>query len=382
MNSRGPISVSSLAIFISFVAILVFAWPASSLARDYESFGPISARIQNPVYIQNLWLTARRAEVLPEGTIEARIDSAYSNLFEKGSNATAAFNMDMELWRLAICAEYGLTRDLQIGIEIPLIETWGGFLDGFIQKFHSAFGFPNAGREMVPHNEFHYRFDANGANRFDYASTTPFGLGDITLRVKNQLAGEDSDWPALSWFADLKLPTGQKGRGLGSGAPDFGVGLALDTSWKRLHGYVNAAYYVNGGSAALDGFMNTQSFEFMVAGELTLLPTWSLIVQLQGGTPLLKGTGLDEWDGVPMDLVVGFRGEERDLVGEWGDLIWQFGFAEDVTSKGPSVDFTVYMSIGFRFDLFDRKRPAGDWLAARHEATQGPDGIASRADTE
>ncbi len=353
---------------VAIIAISLAAFSAD--AREYASFGPISARNQNPVYIQNLTLIARRAEVLPEGTMELRIDSAYSNLFEKSQNANASENLDMELWRLGINMDYGLTRDLEVGIEIPLIETWGGFLDGFVQKFHKLFGFPNAGRELVPNNEFHYRMDAGGGTLFDYPSSTPFGLGDITLRVKNRLTGEDSDWPALSWFGEIKLPTGSKSHGLSSGSPDFGVGLALDTSWKRLHGYVNVGYYVNGGNSAFESYMRNQAFEFMVAGELTLLPTWSMIVQLQGGTPLLTGTGLDSWDGVPMDLVVGFRGKERDLFGEWGDLIWQAGFAEDITSKGPSVDFTAYMSLGVRFDLFSRNKAAGDWLASTLQSTR------------
>jgi hypothetical protein len=64
-----------------------------------------------------------------------------------------------------------------------------------------------------------------------------------------------------------------------------------------------------------------------------------------------------------MNLVVGFRGEEKDMLGPLGDFLWQVGFAEDVLSVGPSVDFTVYTSVGVRWNIFKRKRPAGDWLA-------------------
>lgn len=347
-----------------FALSFIFAGQGVLCARDYESFGPFDSRIQNPIYLQNLWLTPRRAEVLPEGTFELSLNSAFSNLFEKQNNANYALNLDMEVWRPALSMEYGITRDFEIGIEIPFFHTSGGFLDSFIQKFHKAFGLPNGGRDQVQNGLFRYQLASGGADLFDYSSTK-FGLGDITLRFKNQFAGEDSDWPALAWFADLKFPTGSKSHGIGSGAPDFGLGVALDASWKRLHGYVNTAYYVIGGNSDFENLMHSELFAFMIAGEVSIIPTLSVLVQLQGGTPMLKGTGLENWDGVPMDLVVGFRGEERDVLGELGDLVWQFGFAEDITSRGPSIDFTVYASVGFRFDLFDRSRPSGDWLALR-----------------
>ena len=348
----------------SAVLALILLHAGEAGARQWEGAGPIVSRNQNAVYLQNLSLTPQRAEVLPEGMIETRIDSAYSNMFEKESNAFASLNLDMEFWRLAIRTDYGIRPDLQIGIEIPLVNFWGGFLDGFIQDFHKFFGFPNAGRDRVPNGEFHYSFSAGGRQRFDFASTR-LGLGDIALRVKGQLTGEDDDLPAISWFSELKFPTGMQSRGWGSGAPDFGFGMAMDLTWKRLHGYFNWGYYAIGGNSYIDDLMYNQMLAYMIAGELSIIENLSVIVQLNGSTPLYHGTGLDQWDGVPLDLVIGFKGEQRNLLGEWGDLLWQVGFSEDITSRGPSVDFTVYMSIGFRFDINERKRPPIDWLAQR-----------------
>jgi hypothetical protein len=269
----------------------------------------------------------------------------------------------MEVWRLGLNFGYGFGRGFEAGIEIPLYTMWGGFLDAFIQDFHKFFGFPNGGRDQVPNGEFHYSFAA-GNQGFDFPSVR-LGLGDISIYVKHQITGEDSDWPALAVFADLKFPTGRRSRGLGSGSPDFGFGLAMDTSWKRLHGYVNVGYFVLGGNEYIDDYMYNQMFSYMLAGEVSIIPSLAFLIQIQGSTPLLHGTGLDDWDGVPMDLILGFRGEERDMFGEWGDLIWQVGFGEDITSRGPSVDFTVYMSIGVRFNILERRKPVGDWLAKR-----------------
>ncbi|MFH1830659.1 MAG: DUF3187 family protein [Pseudomonadota bacterium] len=349
----------------NFITIILFfscLIPSTVFARQYEGTGPLITRNQNPVYLQTLSLMPRRAESLPEGVLETRVDSAYSSIFEQGRNARADLNLDMEFWRLAVLADYGLDNGLQVGVEVPFVHFSGGFLDGFIQAFHGVFGFPNAGRDAAVDNDFHYRFEADGATRLNFPPAT-WGLGDIALRVKGQITGENDDWPAIAWFADLKFPTGRRSRGFGNGALDFGLGVALDLSWRRLHGYFNVGYYVTGGNDYLDGYMHNEMLAYMLAGELVIIDSLSLIVQIQGGTPLLTGTGIDAWDGVPLDLIVGFKGEERKLFGQWGDLIWQVGFAEDVSCQGPSIDFTAYMSLGVRFDLFERKRPVGDWIA-------------------
>lgn len=351
--------------FIAIACLIALSFLASRAeARQWEGFGPIASRNQNPVYLQTLSLMPQRAEVLPEGVLEARIDSAYSNMFEREQNARADLNLDMEFWRLAIRTDYGVKPGLQVGIEIPLVNFWGGFLDAFIQDFHSFFGLPDGGRNLVPNGEFHYSFAADGRTRLDFPSTR-LGLGDISLRIKGQLTGEDDDLPAIAWFSELKFPTGKRSRGWGNGSLDLGFGMAMDLTWKRLHGYFNWGYYVTGGNEYIDGYMYNQMLAYMIAGEVSIIDNLSVVVQLNGSTPLLKGTGLDEWDGVPLDLIIGFKGEEHNIFGHGNDLVWQVGFSEDVTSRGPSVDFTVYMSIGVRFDLFDRKRPVGDWIAKK-----------------
>ncbi|HPQ82015.1 MAG TPA: DUF3187 family protein [bacterium] len=347
-----------------FFVVSFFVSVSVAQARSWQGFGPISVRTQNPVYLQTLGLTPQRAEVLAEGTIEIRLDSAYTNLFEREGNANASIDLDMEYWRLAPWITYGLRDDLQVGVEIPLVNFSGGFLDAFIQRFHKTFGLPNGGRESVPNGRFSYRFDAGGQTRFDFPSTA-LGLGDIVLHFKHQLTGEDSELPAMALFADIKFPTGKASRGWGNGSPDFGFGFALETSWERLHGYVNTMGIATGGNDSFNDFMYGGMFAFAVAGELTLLPSWSLVVQLNGSTPLLGHTGLESWDGVPLDLVVGFKGEEKKLLGGQ-DFIWQFGFSEDILSSGPSPDFTVFISFGLRFDIFGRSRPAGEWLARNH----------------
>lgn len=349
---------------IFLIIFALFISSSTANARDYNALGPITTRNQNPVYLQTLSLTPMRAYVLPEGTIEGRVDSAYSSVFLKNSNTTADLNLDMEIWRISPWVTYGIAEGMELGIEIPFLHFGGGVFDSFIQKFHNAFHFPNGGREQVADNQFSYLLGAGGSTQFNFPSAD-FGLGDISLHFKNQLTGEDKKWPAIAWFVDLKFPTGQKSRGFGNGSVDMGFGLAIETEYRRLHGFVNAGYYATGGNNLFVNYMHNEMLAYMVAGELSLLRSLSLIVQLDGSTPLLTKTRLEQWDGVPLDLVIGFRGELQKLIAS-EDFIWQFGFSEDVTSRGPSVDFTLFVSLGIRMDIFGKSRPAGDWLARKN----------------
>ena len=332
--------------------------PVSGWAAKYTPFGPFTIRNQNPVYLQTLNLTPTRATVLPRDVLEVRFDSAYSNIFERGTSATNSFMADMELWRLALNASYSVMDDLEVGIEIPFIHTWGGFLDPMIEAFHNAFGFPNAGREQVPDNQYSFWFNEGGQTVYNINSVR-FGLGDITLHLKHHLLDEGHINPALAWFFDFKIPTGRRSRGLGNGNIDYGFGLALEKSYKRLHTYLNTAYYVSGRHDVLADYMNQVFFSYAFAIEITLLPTWSILAQVNGGTPILAHTGVGEWDGVPLELIIGFKGEENDIL--WGnDLIWQVGFSEDATCGGPSVDFTIFLSLGLRFDTKSKKTKRAD----------------------
>ncbi|MDP2600076.1 MAG: DUF3187 family protein [Deltaproteobacteria bacterium] len=332
---------------LRLVLILLLFLSPSVYARDYAGQGPLITRTQHPVYLQMVNLNPDRAMALPTGLLEVRVDSAYSNIFERQADKTYFVDLDMELWRIGWVGTYGLGKGFDVGMEVPLLHMNGGYLDGFIQDYHNAFGFPNGGRDQVPNGIFEYFVRENGRTRYQVGSQD-LNIGDITLFMKHQLLHETDVLPALSWRFGFKFPSGDPDKGMGSGNPGFGFGVAAEKSYKKLHGYLNANYLVDGGNEAIENLMETGSFVFTVAGEWSFSDRISLLLQLDGGTPRLKGTGLEEWDGVPMDFIVGVKGDAF-----WGKtanpFFWEFGFAEDILAEGPSVDFTIYITIGVRF---------------------------------
>ncbi len=329
---------------------LFLGLPCVALAQQ----GPFPIRTQHPIYLQTVTILPARAEVLAPGEMEWRIDSAYSNLYERETGGND-INLDMELWRVAWVAQYGFAPDWEVGLEIPTLHFEGGFLDGFIQDFHDAFGFPNGGRESVANGTFNYRVTRNGLTYT--VGSQALDIGDLTLTLKNQLLAEEEGLPGLAWIFAFKFPSGDADAGLGSGNPGFGLGAALEKSYRRLHGYLNLNFLIDGGNDSIENLTYKEFFDFSLAGEFSFSKKVSALVQFVGGTPRLKGTNLETWDGVPLDFIVGARGSV-------GKFFWQAAFSEDIRAVGPSVDFTTWISVGYRFGTTQLYQ--GDFLAKNY----------------
>lgn len=110
--------------------------------------------------------------------------------------------------------------------------------------------------------------------------------------------------------------------------------------------------------------MYGQIFNFTVTSEYSFSKRVSAVVQLDGGTPRLKGTGLEEWDGVPLDWVMGVRGDVP--VGRFASpFFWQAALSEDLRAVGPSVDVSFWFSVGVRFPTGHQQKYQGDFFASR-----------------
>lgn len=322
-----------------------FLFPSSVLSSGFTAKGPLTVRDQNPVYLEFLNIIPSRAATLPKGAYEVRIDAPYSNIFEEGRGKNTSEMLDMELLRAALHFNAGIYDGMEAGIEIPFMRLDSGFLDGFIQKYHNFFGFPNGGREKVPNNAFNYYFKANGSPVYQ-VNKQAFNVGDITFDFKHNFINERGLVPAVAWQFYFKFPTGDCRKGLGSGNPDMGFAVLLEKSHKRWHGYLNLGYLALGGHDYLNGYVEDFAFSYVLAGELSVSHPVSVLAQLSGGTPMLANAGFSEWDSFPLDLQLGAKGEHP--VGKYR-ITWQGAFIEDLNPDGPSVDFTVFGSIGLKF---------------------------------
>jgi len=198
-------------------ALLLAALLAPAASPAFE--GPLAVRNQFPLFMH---VDAPRLESAAAGTaFSAGI--SYSSIFLVRGSASWDFGIDAELAELSL--RYGKAfGPFELGAELPVYFFSGGFMDGFLEGYHKAFGFSDYGRSARPNNQFLYEVRRDGALVVKGSDSGP-GIGDLRLSAKYILLQED---PAVGLRVDVELPTGDAKKGFGSGGLDAGVGLLVD----------------------------------------------------------------------------------------------------------------------------------------------------------
>lgn len=120
------------------------------------------------------------ASLLPARKSDVRLIVDLANNYVKDSNPRESILLDGESTRITLDARYGIARQFELGVTIPYIILSGGFLDDFIDWYHSTFGFPQGGRDQAPRNRLLYVYHHDGQQRLKIESSSA-GLGDISL---------------------------------------------------------------------------------------------------------------------------------------------------------------------------------------------------------
>lgn len=333
--------------FRILLLIISLLFSGELLAKDFIANGPLEARTQNPIYLQNLALIPSRAVVNKKGIYSMWLHMDYASIFEHGLNGSNEIFFDMELARISVNIKYGFGRDMEVGLQVPFLHFNGGYFDAWIQDFHNFFGFPNGGRERYPNGEFKYYVRKDGKEIYR-RNKMGIGLSDVILYYRYNFLKETSSIPGFAFRFGLKFPTGKESTGLGTGKLDYSLGFAMEKSIQRWHFYVNADYIITGWNKELEDLYRGAMLSWLTAVEFNVSSPVSIIAQLQGSTPMLTGLGISEWDGAPLDLVIGVKGMHKKLF--WNnDFYWQWSFSEDLYPYGPSVDITTSLTLGVRF---------------------------------
>jgi hypothetical protein len=141
------------------------------------------------------------------------------------SNSNESIFLDYESYRFNLAYQYGINKNWNIKLDIPIINQSGGFFDSAIDNWHQLWGLPRANRPFVEDNQYHIRYNNNNQDliNLDNGSTT---LGDIQVAVARSLMKDN--YTTMSLWGSLKLPTGDEDKLSGSGATDLSLWLALN----------------------------------------------------------------------------------------------------------------------------------------------------------
>ncbi len=264
------------------------------------------------------------------------LDWTNDNVIEQSGGET--LRLDGETLRIGVQQRWQ-RGDLRWGIELPLLVTGGGVLDGSIETWHHWFGLPNGGREQVPRDEYVYRYVRDGQTVFDLGGSDA-ALGDLRLSAAHCAAD------AGCWRALLQLPTGNAERLLGGGlglAGWYERGFALDAA-ARWTGALGGGLSALRGDGPLEAAQRSVVPFGWVSLGYALTPRVDAGVQLYGHGALHDGSRLDALRRPGGQVVFGLRYTAP------GGAQWRIALQEDpVTASSP--DFVIHWTL--------------DWGAAR-----------------
>lgn len=252
---------------LAMAVLLVSA--ASATAQDGVR-GPVPWRILSPVHLLFYHLPPESAESLEKDAVSLQVDVSESNAIHPPEDLPFTFRsqVDLELTRLALTYRRGLTDRWDLGVEVPFYYVFGGFLDETIAETERLFDAlkprrRNEDRENRQ-DEFAYRLfvgDQLVVEGRDHAVE----LGDLAIFAKRTFREQDGTLPALALRVGLKAPTGDPGRGMGSGEVDAVAGVAASWNLDRW-------------SAHAGGQVILPVKDFQDVPGLTALPQLSLYV--------------------------------------------------------------------------------------------------------
>jgi hypothetical protein len=222
---------------------------------------------------------------------------------------------------------------VEFDMDIPLLGFSDGFMDSFLDAYHSTFGLSDYGRSKRPLNDFLYEVRRDGS--LIIKGETGVGLGDIRLAVKKPLIL--SDGFSLSIKGDLELPTGSAKRGYGNGSLDVGISILLD---KGISDFIMT--YWNFGAVFpgnVRGYQKVDLEDFVYGGvvvEVALGKNFSFLAQLQGQSAIYPDTGMLAVDRAAYLLAFGGRYNTGK-----GSL--ELSLTEDINVSGAP-DFIINLS--------------------------------------
>lgn len=229
---------------LMLLALCAFAGPG--LAFELH---PLITRNLSPATLGFGLPAVGAAQVLASHTGEAQVVIDLVSNSSGDTTAGEALVFDGETYRAVLGGDYGLGAGLEVGFELPLLSHQGGFLDNFIEGWHSAFGLPQGERRQTLDNQLDYRYvnsDGLGFSRQSHDG----GLGDLVLRGAWQLWHDPANLRAVALRASLKLPTGSADKLTGSGGTDLALWLSGE---QRLQTSAGQVLLYGGGGGMFSG---------------------------------------------------------------------------------------------------------------------------------
>jgi len=299
--------------------------------------GPLPERSNGPVAQTFMVLRPRSAAITAIGDVDLRVQSAYSSIFEVGEGTLGSVSFDGELWRTSAALRTGIGPSTDLEIEVPVLFATSGFLDVFIETWHSILGLPDSGRETRPQFDYDMRVEAGGVEAYSLEGDR-LGLCDVPIVVTHCIVDARGASPAVFVQGALELPTGSEERGFGNGAIDWGLGVGIESDlgdW-IVGGGLGWTDRQQPSSFARAGLDADDSVAAHASAEWRAQDSWSVLLGLRFENAVTESLEIEELSGEVLELDMGVA------IDGCGATRWFVGFSEDlISASGP--DFTAFL---------------------------------------
>jgi hypothetical protein len=314
-----------------------------------EGFGPFPVRNFQAFQQLVFSLPGDRAAVVKPGTLDVRLELAETASIYNDNSPPINVNVKFETFRSGLFLRYGAIDKLELGLEVPVLYRYQGFMNGAITATERAATGLNPARAAFRNSNFLFNVTRNGQTIMS-GDPDVMGLGDTTMMSKYQLLTEGAATPAISLRGAVKLPTGDQSAFFGSGSPDFGLGLAAE---KLVAGrwllYANVTGVVPTGTIA--GFGLRPTLSGLAAIEYLWSENLSITVHFDFYSSPFSGTGSAIFDQGVTESVLGFSYRVAP------HFLWQVYAVENLDFiTGSSPDFTVSTVFTYRFESGSSRR--------------------------
>jgi hypothetical protein len=332
--------------FIALAAICLLGI-MSSLDAAANEMAPFDSVNQSPLVSIFGLPGAGNFFLMEPGQTELGINSVLSSNYTKNDSAREAIIIDGETARFTLLVRHGLAPRFEVGFKIPYITQSGGFLDSPIDSYHSAFGFPQGGRDQAPRNRLLYNYRRDGVDRVR-VDASGSGVGDLALTGAWQLYQSGGNEKAgMTLNISLKLPTGDSDQLQGSGSTDIALWLTGGAEGKFEFGkwttYGAAGMlYLTEGKVLPDQQTNWAGFGSLGLGWQTPLSWLALKVQADAHTPFYRDSELKEIEANSVQLTAG------GTLYLSGKTSLDIGVGEDL-AVGTAPDVSFYLTLRNRF---------------------------------
>ncbi len=254
--------------------------------------------------------------------------------------------VDVEAWSLNEFLEYTISERVAVSFMLPMIFIHGGFMDGFIEKFHDTFGLGNMNREEFPRNNVRMEIlkkDGTRVRIVDSTGSTLWVRAPV-LSLRFRLNSPESNVPFTLKFSVDFPEVERESNIVESEGRDWAVGIstALDFS-QSVTVTASLAYLdLRKGKLQEDFKLKEEGISSMLSLAYQFGARSAFIAQIARETPVAEDTDTG-FDATTTNLVFGFK-----WLLDSGTVI-EAGLVENLFVSDNNADFALHGGVSFFF---------------------------------